>query len=69
LRLQSLRQVTTPAVYVYAREGTERDKMPFDFKKYDEKCQGLTVEELQREWQHYTVIAHPMCVVSHAGDN
>ncbi|VUC27421.1 unnamed protein product [Clonostachys rosea] len=28
--------------------------MPFDFKKYDEKCRGLTAEELQREWQHYT---------------
>src|SRR6187551_3351394 len=28
--------------------------MPFDFKKYDEKCRGLTPEELQREWQHYT---------------
>ncbi|KAH7121647.1 hypothetical protein EDB81DRAFT_814180 [Dactylonectria macrodidyma] len=28
--------------------------MPFDFKKYDEKCNGLTPEELQREWQHYT---------------
>lgn len=30
------------------------DEMPFDFKKYDEKCYGLSVEELQREWQHYT---------------
>ncbi|CAG7561071.1 unnamed protein product [Fusarium equiseti] len=28
--------------------------MPFDFKAYDQKCQGLTLEELQREWQHYT---------------
>ncbi len=28
--------------------------MPFDFKAYDEKCRGLTPEELQREWQHYT---------------
>lgn len=28
--------------------------MPFDFKKYNEKCNGLTAEELQREWQHYT---------------
>ncbi|KAH6986975.1 hypothetical protein EDB80DRAFT_731205 [Ilyonectria destructans] len=28
--------------------------MPFDFKSYDEKCNGLTPEELQREWQHYT---------------
>ncbi|EKJ69773.1 hypothetical protein FPSE_10089 [Fusarium pseudograminearum CS3096] len=28
--------------------------MPFDFKKYDQKCQGLTLEELQREWEHYT---------------
>ena len=29
-------------------------KMPFDFKAYDQKCQGLTLEELQREWEHYT---------------
>ncbi|RSL49642.1 hypothetical protein CEP54_012339 [Fusarium duplospermum] len=28
--------------------------MPFDFKAYDEKCRGLTLEELQREWEHYT---------------
>lgn len=28
--------------------------MPFDFKKYDQKCAALTAEELQREWQHYT---------------
>ena len=28
--------------------------MPFDFKKYDEKCQGMGQDELQREWQHYT---------------
>jgi hypothetical protein len=28
--------------------------MPFDFKKYDAKCNGLTPEELQLEWQHYT---------------
>lgn len=28
--------------------------MPFDFKRYDAKCNGLTPEELQREWQHYT---------------
>ncbi|KAM0209005.1 hypothetical protein ACHAQI_006701 [Fusarium lateritium] len=28
--------------------------MPFDFKAYDKKCQGLTLEELQREWEHYT---------------
>ncbi|KAM5349204.1 hypothetical protein ACJ41O_009027 [Fusarium nematophilum] len=28
--------------------------MPFDFKAYDEKCNGLTLEELQREWEHYT---------------
>ncbi|KAH9883270.1 hypothetical protein F4778DRAFT_784137 [Xylariomycetidae sp. FL2044] len=28
--------------------------MPFDFRAYDEKCKGLTPEELQREWQHYT---------------
>ncbi|KAK4458644.1 hypothetical protein QBC42DRAFT_151962, partial [Cladorrhinum samala] len=28
--------------------------MPFDFKKYDEKCAAMTAEELQREWQHYT---------------
>src|SRR5690554_593637 len=29
-------------------------KMPFDFEAYDAKCRGLTPEELQREWQHYT---------------
>ncbi|KAK3899685.1 hypothetical protein C8A05DRAFT_46303 [Staphylotrichum tortipilum] len=28
--------------------------MPFDFKKYDQKCAGMDQEELQREWQHYT---------------
>ncbi|KAK3325936.1 hypothetical protein B0H66DRAFT_549795 [Apodospora peruviana] len=28
--------------------------MPFDFKKYDQKCVGMSPEELQREWQHYT---------------
>ncbi|KAM0233807.1 hypothetical protein ACHAP5_010285 [Fusarium lateritium] len=28
--------------------------MPFDFKAYDKKCHGLTLEELQREWEHYT---------------
>lgn len=28
--------------------------MPFDFNAYDQKCNGLTVEELQREWEHYT---------------
>ncbi|CAI4212015.1 unnamed protein product [Parascedosporium putredinis] len=28
--------------------------MPFDFKAYDAKCNALTPEELQREWQHYT---------------
>ncbi|PKS05111.1 hypothetical protein jhhlp_008478 [Lomentospora prolificans] len=28
--------------------------MPFDFKAYDAKCNGMTPEELQREWQHYT---------------
>ncbi|KAI5922463.1 hypothetical protein F4810DRAFT_673876 [Camillea tinctor] len=28
--------------------------MPFDFKKYDEKCAGLTAEQLQLEWNHYT---------------
>ncbi|CAM1508922.1 Fc.00g026610.m01.CDS01 [Cosmosporella sp. VM-42] len=28
--------------------------MPFDFKAYDKKCNGLTLEELQREWEHYT---------------
>ncbi|KAF4459195.1 hypothetical protein FALBO_14051 [Fusarium albosuccineum] len=28
--------------------------MPFDFKAYDQKCNGLTLEELQREWEHYT---------------
>ncbi len=29
-------------------------KMPFDFQKYDQKCQGMDQEELQKEWQHYT---------------
>ncbi|KAH7324412.1 hypothetical protein B0I35DRAFT_161448 [Stachybotrys elegans] len=28
--------------------------MPFDFEAYDEKCNGLTQEQLQREWNHYT---------------
>src|SRR5689334_16441358 len=28
--------------------------MPFDFKKYDEKCSGMNPEELQKEWEHYT---------------
>ncbi|KAF6804222.1 hypothetical protein CSOJ01_10360 [Colletotrichum sojae] len=28
--------------------------MPFNFKAYDAKCNGLTPEELQREWEHYT---------------
>ncbi|KZL67468.1 hypothetical protein CI238_01039 [Colletotrichum incanum] len=28
--------------------------MPFDFKAYDAKCNGLTPEELQKEWEHYT---------------
>ncbi|KPM36964.1 hypothetical protein AK830_g9586 [Neonectria ditissima] len=28
--------------------------MPFDFKAYDQKCNALTAEELQREWEHYT---------------
>ncbi|GKT46783.1 uncharacterized protein ColSpa_06964 [Colletotrichum spaethianum] len=28
--------------------------MPFDFKAYDAKCNALTPEELQREWEHYT---------------
>lgn len=28
--------------------------MPFDFEAYDKKCAGLTAEELQKEWNHYT---------------
>ncbi|KAF4977979.1 hypothetical protein FZEAL_5571 [Fusarium zealandicum] len=28
--------------------------MPFDFQAYDQKCNGLTMEELQQEWEHYT---------------
>ena len=28
--------------------------MPFDFKKFDAKCANMTVDELQREWEHYT---------------
>ncbi|KAK4104426.1 hypothetical protein N658DRAFT_397637, partial [Parathielavia hyrcaniae] len=28
--------------------------MPFNFTEYDTKCAGLSPEELQLEWQHYT---------------
>lgn len=28
--------------------------MPFDFKKFDAKCANMSIDELQREWQHYT---------------
>ncbi|KAJ6256260.1 hypothetical protein Dda_9096 [Drechslerella dactyloides] len=28
--------------------------MPFDFKKYDEKCAAMSPEELQLQWEHYT---------------
>src|ERR1700712_430776 len=28
--------------------------MPFDFKKYDAKCESMNVDELHLEWQHYT---------------
>ncbi|KAK6346475.1 hypothetical protein TWF696_006605 [Orbilia brochopaga] len=28
--------------------------MPFDFKKYDEKCAAMSPQELQLQWEHYT---------------
>ena len=28
--------------------------MPFDFKSFEQKCSAQTVEELQKEWEHYT---------------
>ncbi|QDS72875.1 hypothetical protein FKW77_007498 [Venturia effusa] len=28
--------------------------MPFDFKKYDAKCNAMDVDQLHLEWQHYT---------------
>ncbi|KAJ9664042.1 hypothetical protein H2198_000545 [Neophaeococcomyces mojaviensis] len=28
--------------------------MPFDFKKFDVKCASMSIDELQREWEHYT---------------
>ncbi|EWC46361.1 hypothetical protein DRE_04304 [Drechslerella stenobrocha 248] len=28
--------------------------MPFDFKRYDEKCLAMSPEELQLQWEHYT---------------
>lgn len=28
--------------------------MPFDFKKFDAKCANMSIDELQREWEHYT---------------
>ena len=28
--------------------------MPFDYKNYQEKCNGMTAEELQKEWENYT---------------
>lgn len=28
--------------------------MPFDFANYQKKCDGLSIEELQKEWENYT---------------
>lgn len=28
--------------------------MPFDFKKYDAKCEAMNADQLHLEWQHYT---------------
>ncbi|KAH8745328.1 hypothetical protein F5882DRAFT_232868, partial [Hyaloscypha sp. PMI_1271] len=28
--------------------------MPFDYAKYQEKCNGMSAEELQKEWENYT---------------
>jgi hypothetical protein len=28
--------------------------MPFDYDKYQEKCDGMTAEQLQKEWENYT---------------
>ena len=28
--------------------------MPFDYDKYREKCNGMTAEQLQKEWENYT---------------
>lgn len=28
--------------------------MPFDYANYQEKCNGMTAEELQKEWENYT---------------
>jgi hypothetical protein len=28
--------------------------MPFDFEEYQKKCDGLTTEQLHREWENYT---------------
>jgi hypothetical protein len=28
--------------------------MPFDYDKYQEKCNGMTTEQLQKEWENYT---------------
>lgn len=28
--------------------------MPFDYKKYDKKCEEMTPDELQLQWNHYT---------------
>ena len=28
--------------------------MPFDYDKYQERCNGMTTEQLQKEWENYT---------------
>ncbi len=28
--------------------------MPFDYEKYQNKCDGMTTEQLQKEWENYT---------------
>jgi hypothetical protein len=33
---------------------TTNTKMPFDYDKYQEKCDGMTTEQLQKEWENYT---------------
>jgi hypothetical protein len=33
---------------------TTNIKMPFDYDSYQEKCDGMTAEQLQKEWENYT---------------
>lgn len=28
--------------------------MPFDFKEYQTKCDGMSTEQLHKEWENYT---------------